>query len=161
MKKAQIEIIGLLMVVILVLTIVLITLWFILKPKQDILIPQRQAIQINSILLTLIKTTYEINTNIDIRDKILECSYDNTLCTMVKDKINGILNEVLKNKEYILEIKVGNNVLIRLGPETMLSRDLNNPCDVNKIKTRGSILVDVQRQINAILVVCTIGEGIL
>ena len=166
MKKGQMEIIGLLMVVILLMSVVLIALWFILKPKQDILTPQRQAIEVNSILLTLIKTTYEINTEIDIKDKIIECSQNDLVCPEVEGKITAILNEILKNKEYFLEIKDNSGDII--GPiieppniPRIQPRSLNNPCSDNKIKTKGSVLVDAPRQIGAILVICTIGGGIL
>ena len=74
MKRGQIEIIGVLMVVILISVIMLVALWFIIKPESDSLTVQRKGIEGKSILLTLMQTNYDDGS---FKDAIVECSkYD-------------------------------------------------------------------------------------
>ncbi|MEK6922742.1 MAG: hypothetical protein AABX08_03010 [Nanoarchaeota archaeon] len=158
MKRGQIEIIGLLMVVILISVIMLVALWFIIKPESDSLTVQRKGIEGKSILLTLMQTNYDRDRS--FKDMIVECSkydlVDAEHCNNsgVKDEIEVILNLIFNNKEYAFEIKkevsVGNFIsVIQIGSP------ITNPCRVNNVANHANINVDVVEKVSATLVLCS------
>ena len=63
MKKAQIEIVGLTVIVVILAVGLVIALTFILRPKIDTLEDQRQNIRATALLNTLIETNTDIQAN--------------------------------------------------------------------------------------------------
>ncbi|MFH1591816.1 MAG: hypothetical protein ABIB47_00410 [Candidatus Woesearchaeota archaeon] len=168
MKKGQIEIVGLMMVVILLVAVLLIALWFIAKPKSDILTPQRAGIEVKSVLLTLMKTTYEPGAGEeDFKDKIIECIEDGNCGASggVEKKIEDVLNSFFRNKEYVLVIKRVTtppvsvpDISIIGGPNTAGRDFLDNPCSPqNNIINPGTIMLQtVPPKIEATLTLCSL-----
>jgi len=165
-KKAQVEIIGLLMVVILLVFIILLALWFIVKPVQQDLVPQRQAIEAKSILITLMKTTYVDNdpNSIDVsfKEKINECHEHDGIagdplasCVQtIQDEVSGILNKILKNKEYTLEIKDESSDPADVF--MVIEDDLIAGCNAdNGQKTVGEVILNSGPLIKAKLTLCS------
>ena len=106
MKKAQMEIMGLAVILIILAVSIVIALFFILKPKTELLEPQETAIQATSLLNALLET----NTNLEdvhntttIRDLIKSCYPNEASCQRILKR--EILDKVFYNKEYSLIIK--------------------------------------------------------
>ena len=166
MKRAQIEIIGLLMVVILLVFIILLALWFVLGPAQQNLVPQRQAIEAKSILITLMKTTYVDNDpggiDVSFKEKIIECQEHDGIpgdplanCAgTIQNEIKSILNKILKNKEYTLGIKDESND--PASPFMFIEDNLGGNCDAdNSQKTVGEVILKSGPLIKAKLTLCS------
>ncbi len=159
MKRAQIEIVGLLMVIVLMAFIILIALWFIAKPRIEYLIPQRQAIEAKSILITLMKTTYA-GSGDSFQEKINQCNQHFNIAgsalyrcdEMIREDIRDkILNKILINKKYILEIKEEFQ-----NPFIVIS-DASGSCnDAYKQKVVGEITINPSPLIKARLIICSV-----
>ena len=106
MKKAQIEIIGLLVIVVLLSVALLLAIRFILREENDVLMPQKESIMASSFTNTLFSThtSFSSSENLRIKDLIENCVSINS-CEDVKTEISFILNEILKNKRFFLIIE--------------------------------------------------------
>ncbi len=106
MKKGQIEIIGLAVIIIILAVSLIIALFFILKPKINVLEDQRQSIRASSLLNTLIETNTNLtdkNNKTTIKDLLIACYPNQQNCE--KNIKEPILNKIFNNTEYILIIK--------------------------------------------------------
>lgn len=113
MKKGQIEVIGLAVIVILIIVggLFFVRL-YIMKPSsqsKDI-----ESTTVNNLLSALLKTT--ICENNDVFEGIKSC-YEKTLvcnqeaCKFTQDKVKEILNLTLTQYDYKLEIKADNEII--------------------------------------------------
>ncbi len=136
MKKAQIEIIGLAVILIILAIGLIIALTFILKPKTNILEDQRQNIRATSLLNTLIDTNVDLvdksNTK-TVKDLIKEC-YPNQVTCENQLKM-PILNKIFNNQEYIFRIQHSFENTIKI---TNLNR---NDCESDKVVTDPVVII--------------------
>ena len=119
MKKAQMEVIGLVIIVILVFVGILMFVRFVvLAPETS----QKtiESLEANNLLSALLKTTTSCN-SLSVLDAIKECQQKTTICNQdaciyTKDKIQDIMQASLDVKtDYKLEVLTNNNPLFAMG----------------------------------------------
>lgn len=139
MKKAQIEIVGLSVIIIILAVGLVIALTFILRPKTDTLEDQRQNIRATALLNTLIKTNTNLELNGDeerLKDKIKQCyssgNGGSPICAEIK---NDVLNKIFTNQEYILKIQQN------FDREITISNPPNLECSGDQVVTDPVVIV--------------------
>ncbi len=139
MKRGQIEIIGLLVIIILLSIAVIIALRFLLKEPSQSLEKQRESIKATALMNVLFSTNTNYMSNLgaltgpldystrnkQIRDIITDCV--NNDCSEEQEIIDSILNRIINNKKYFLIIKDKN------GNELMHITDQSSACLPNSI----------------------------
>mgnify|MGYP001570884707 CR=1 FL=1 len=116
MKKGQIEIIGLTVIVIILAVALLIALSFILRPDTGTIEETREGVRINSLMNDIFNTNinFDINDERKIKDKIRECILNSNPCSAndpdlgnknVKTVLMDILNGIFNNQDYYLTIE--------------------------------------------------------
>lgn len=115
-RKAQIEMIGLLVIVILFIFIGIFAIRFALRPESTIVAEMRTNIMVNNMLNAIIKTNTQFNK--DISELIVDCyNTDANACTFVKQEIPKIIElslgkqqnyefSVFANKEEFEELSI-------------------------------------------------------
>jgi len=118
MKKAQMEVIGLVIIVILILVGVLMFVRFVVLAPQSSQKTTIESLEANNLLSALLKTTI---CEISVLDAIKECQQATTICnqnacTYTEDKIQEIMEASLDVKtDYKIEVLTNNNPLFNLG----------------------------------------------
>lgn len=140
MKKAQIEIVGLSVIIIILAVGLVIALTFILRPKIDTLEDQRQNIRATALLNTLIKTNTNLDVNGDeerLKDKIKQCYFsgdrNDVICIEIKDEV---LNKIFNNQEYILKIQQNFDQEIKISNPSNLDK-----CSADQVVTDPVVIV--------------------
>lgn len=162
MKKGQIEIIGLMMIVLLIIFVIVVVLWFAIREKPHLLEPQRENIKTISILNTLIAASYP-NEDLSIQDRIEECA-KNSNCNdpgvynpTVEETLDGILKAILRDKDYYFIVKDGSGVShIRLDENGVDLAGTGPNCDIeNNLRTPEDVYIDPITNIKASLTICS------
>ena len=157
MKKAQIEIIGLVVIVIILTVGLLIAVLFLARPKTNTLEDQRQSIRAEAVMNAILQS----NINFDDPERkmwreLSECITD---CDGVRTDLDSILKEIFKNKNYYLIIEKENG-----GPlfDTITSVDIdsnNIKCpSINQVVANGPIIAPLTiggKRLEYHLVICT------
>ena len=150
MKKAQIEIVGLTVIVVILAVGLVIALTFILRPKIDTLEDQRQNIRATALLNTLIETNTDIQANTNkqrLKEVIKECYPDAVACENALKE--PILNKIFKNQDYFLIIKQEPDDPLMIKSHN----DLQN-CLGNKIVTDPVVIV-ASPKMTVTLIICS------
>lgn len=135
-KKAQVEIVGLLVIVILVTTIILLVIVFgISRPSKPTTTQQVQDIQLATLLFpTLLETTTDCDRT--VRELLGDCAYANeitcdgdtkTSCEYANETIQLILEETLDVYGYDYTVKV-----YKPSPERELTKIESGGCGVGR-----------------------------
>ncbi len=144
MKKAQIEIIGLAVIVIILAVGLIIALMFILRPKIDTLEDQRQNIRATVLLNSLIDTNEnleDISNEKKVKDIIKECYSDQNPISACERALKApILNKLFKNQDYTLEIKQDFGDFVRIPSRSSLTS-----CPDDQIITDPVVIVATPR----------------
>lgn len=96
MKKSQLEIIGLLIIIVIIIFIALVFIRFMIKPSSTSLSEMRTNIQVSNLLSAIQKTS--IN-NMKVHDLIADCSTNSASCNILKQEIPIIIAKVLSEKQ--------------------------------------------------------------
>lgn len=112
MKKAQAEIMGLVIIVILIVFIAIFALTFLIKPKEvneDVL-----KLKANALRSSLLKTS--LCKDVTIKDELENCidNYNECIdCNILKGEISKIINYSLEKEDYSFTVSVndGNNFI--------------------------------------------------
>ncbi|MEK6934341.1 MAG: hypothetical protein AABW46_00525 [Nanoarchaeota archaeon] len=148
-KKAQIEIMGLMVIVLILIFIIIVSLRFLVSPKSDTDELQRQSIQASNMLNAIIRSNTPGGSK--VTNKIVECynanNIDSDPCTFMRENFQqDILNEVFKTKKYRLEF-------IATNPYPKNYYGIQN-CDPNQATITGSATVSVSPRILAKIILC-------
>ncbi len=176
-KKAQIEIIGLMVIVLILVFVILMAIKFLIVPKTDSVELQRQSIQASNMLNAILRSNTEDGST--IAKKIVECynsakiesdqckfmknccqdsparpsscepiTSQGELCDSKPSFIRDILRRTFQNKKYKLEFTAhGTNPLPIYNPST-------NCESLNQASITGSATVSVSPQITAKITLC-------
>ena len=104
-KRAQIEMIGLFVIIILLTISLLIALRFLLRPESTSILESGQSIKANSVMNTIlsINTDFSRENNKKLRDEISGCIEDlnnePNACASTERTLITILNQFFKNKK--------------------------------------------------------------
>lgn len=131
MKKAQIEIIGLAVIIIILAVGLIIALTFILRPKINTLEDQRQSIRATAFINALLDTNINLEDNTNttkLKDQITNCYPDQLSCKTI---LNPILNKLFKNQDYILRIKQNPDPEISIISNSLIDLGLVD-CQINR-----------------------------
>ena len=141
MKKAQIEIVGLVIIVVLIVFIAIFALSFIIKPKpinDDIL-----KVKANALRSSLLKTS--LCGGITVKDEIENCldGFNECMdCNQLKSEISNLLRDSLEpNEKYFVRIYNGDIEYLRYNecPDNILT-------SVSQILRNGNVEVGVCRR---------------
>ncbi len=151
MKKAQIEMVGLLVIVLILAISFIIAVTFLIKPKSTNILDQSKNIVANSVLNALFSSDYDLlaSENKKIREKVIECINLNNCEIEVKPKIERLLNKSLDNKKYYLIIKSDSTEIIRIQ-----SSNLCNENTINKISSYNYVINPTTPLISSKLIIC-------
>ena len=151
MKKAQIEIVGLVVIVIILTVGLLIAVSFFVRPKTNTLEDQRQAIRAEAVMNAILQSNYDFFPG---SKKIWEELRDDP----TRGDLDYILNTIFKNKVFYLNIyREGDTMPIR----TIKSTGMPDPssCGINQVSANGLIspapLTIGGRALSYKLVICT------
>ena len=153
MKKGQIEIVGLAVIIIILAVGLVIALIFILRPETNVLEDQRQSIRATALLNTFIETNVNLtdkNNKTTIKDLILDCYPDQQKCE--QNLKEDILDKVFNNTEYILKIKQDTGINPPL--EIPNRNDCQNP-RVGKIST-DPVVIQATPRMTISLILCSL-----
>ena len=134
MKKAQIEIIGLLLIVILLSVILVVFLRFALKSDTSYTPEARQSIIAKTTIDSLIKTSFNDQT---FENLIYEC-YTGYNCNILKQEINAIMSKLMPNKQFFYVFTSNEQVFLEIG-ENCIGIQANNPYIINSIPIKISL----------------------
>ncbi|MBI2498614.1 hypothetical protein HYV88_00050 [Candidatus Woesearchaeota archaeon] len=170
-KKAQIEVMGLMVIVLILVFVILIALKFFLVPKTNTEEIQRQSIQASNMLNAIIRSNTEDGST--VTKKIVECynsAGDIERCKFMKKctdstcpPINferSILRRTFINKRYKLMFTApGSNVLPIYQTIDPTSFDPGITCErINQASITGSATVSVSPPIVAKITVCVLPQ---
>jgi len=170
-KKAQIEVMGLMVIVLILVFVILIALKFFLVPKTNTEEIQRQSIQASNMLNAIIRSNTEDGST--VTKKIVECynsaDKDSGQCKFMKkctDTCTGsnfegsILRRAFINKRYKLMFTApGTNVLPVYQAINPANQNPNINCEsINQASITGSATVSVSPPIVAKITVCVLPQ---
>ena len=134
MKKAQIEIIGLLLIVILLSVILVVFLRFALKSDTSSTPEARQSIIATTTIDSLIKTSFNDKT---FENLIYEC-YTGYNCNILEKEINSIMSKLMPNKQFFYTFTSNEQVFLEIG-ENCIGIQANNLYVINSIPIKISL----------------------
>ena len=113
MKKGQVETMGLMIIVVLILVLGVIFLSFALREKPDLSKEVQESVQTNSLLTALLQTTLDGK---PLKEKFPECYNNRQLCDNLASRIGFMLNlTVQPGKNYEFKLSADDEDLISLG----------------------------------------------
>jgi len=162
-KKAQMEVMGLMVIVLILVFVILLALKFFLVPKTTSEEMQRQSIQASNMLNAIIRSNTEDGST--IAKKIVECynsaNIDSIACQFMKNCyplggqcdtnkpsfLRDVLRNVFSKKKYRLEFTTTStaNILPIYGIDA---------CNADEATITGSATVSVSPQITAKIKLC-------
>ena len=110
MKKAQIEIIGLLLIIILLSVLAVVFLRLTLKPSFTLTSEARQSIIAKTTIDSIIKTSYNDKT---FENLIYDCY--TVACETLDQEINKIMPKLMPKKHFYMTFSSDNNVFFKIG----------------------------------------------
>jgi len=133
-KKAQIEIIGLMLIIILLTVLAVVFLRLTMKPASESTAEARQSIIASTTIDSIIKTSYNEKT---FESLIYDC-YQATNCNILEQEINKIMPKLMLKKQYYLIFASDDNIFLELG-QNCLGIQANNPYIINSIPFKISL----------------------
>lgn len=112
MKRGQMEMVGLLVIVILLLVLGVIFLKFMLVPKSTTLADSRSSLESTRLLQALVLTTIQDKS---FQEHAVDCSRDSTACTVLRQEIGTIFTLLLKKgQKYSFYLLYQDQNILRL-----------------------------------------------
>ena len=113
MKKGQIETIGLLVIVVLLLVIGVVFLKFNVNDKHNLKADLRTNTQTTNLLRAVMKASLSDKS---VSDAVVDCSFNSAQCASISDEIKKMLDvSVGKGKNYEFTASADNKQLISIG----------------------------------------------
>lgn len=128
MKKAQIEMIGLLLIVLLLSVLIIFFVRFALRPSTDSTTQTRQSIIASAAIDSIVKTSLNDKT---FESLIYEC-YTGSNCDILKQELNKIMSSLMPNKQFYYTFNSDNKVFLELG-KNCLGIQANNVYIINSV----------------------------
>lgn len=132
-KKAQIEIIGLMLIVILLTFLAVVFLRLTLKPSESVS-EARQNIIASATIDSILKTSYQEET---FESLIYDC-YQATNCNILEQEINNIIGKLMPKKQFYMVFSSNDQVFFELG-QNCLGIQANNPYIISSIPIKISL----------------------
>ena len=133
-KRAQIEIIGLMLIVILLTILAVIFLKLTLKSPATNIAEARQSIIASATIDSILKTSYNDKT---FESLIYDC-YTGSNCNILEQEINNIMPNLMPKKQFYMVFSSNDQTFLELG-KNCLGIQANNPYVINSIPTKISL----------------------
>ena len=111
MKKAQIEIVGLMLIVILLTVLAVVFLRFTLKPGTSAISEARQSTMVSAAIDSIIKTSYNDKT---FEDLVYDC-YTGLNCNILTDELNSIMSKLMPKKPFYFTFSSNQQQFLDIG----------------------------------------------
>ena len=132
-KKAQVEIIGLMLIIILLTVLAVIFLRLTLKPPTTTS-EARQSIIASATIDSIVKTSYNDKT---FENLIFSC-YEGSDCQILDKEITKIMQKLMPNKQFYLVFTSEDQIFLELG-QNCLGIQANNNYVINSIPIKISL----------------------
>ena len=134
-KKAQIEMIGLMLIIILLTVLAVFFLRFTLKPPTTIA-SARQSVIAKSTIDSIIKTSYNEKT---FENLIYDC-YTGSNCNLLEQEINQIMPKLMPKKAFTLTFTSDEQEFLKITSKTCnIGIQANNIYRINSIPIKISL----------------------
>ena len=133
MKKAQVEIIGLMLIIILLTILAVIFLRLTLKPSTTTS-EARQSIIASATIDSIVKTSYNDKT---FENLIFDC-FEGSNCNILEQEITKIMQKLMPNKKFFLIFSSEKQNFLELG-QNCLGIQANNPYVIKSIPIKISL----------------------
>ena len=135
MKKAQMEIIGLMLIILFLAILAVFFLRFALKPDTSYISEARQSVLASATVDSIIKTSYNNQT---FENLIYDC-YTGFSCNILEKEIKDIMPKITSKKPYYYTFSSNEQVFLEFGDICKTGIQSNKIYIINKIPTEISL----------------------